>query len=81
MDNRSPAERLGEKFSNDRANEELSIIYDALRYRKLRSIAMNGGNLEAVVAVNQLDFVKDDSAFDDEVDSIANEFTTSFQPG
>ena len=43
---------------------------DAARYRGLRKLALDGGNLEARVAVAQLDYLVSADAFDAEVDEM-----------
>ena len=41
---------------------------DAMRYRKLRSLALQGGDLEAFVALEQLDHLRTNEEFDAAVD-------------
>jgi hypothetical protein len=44
---------------------------DALRYRKLRALAVEEGILEATAAIEELDFVDSDEEFDKCVDDIS----------
>ena len=44
---------------------------DALRYRKLRTLAVEEGILEATAAIEELDFVDSDEEFDKIVDDIS----------
>lgn len=56
--------------------DDEKIVKDAERYRKLRGFALNGGNLEAYVAINQLDYILDSDKFDTTVDNILSIFRT-----
>jgi hypothetical protein len=42
---------------------------DAKRYRFMREMAITGSNLEALVALNQLDYIVDDEGFDSVIDA------------
>jgi hypothetical protein len=46
------------------------LAKDAARYHKLRDIAVIKGNLEATVAINQLDFIGNNDGFDAAIDSL-----------
>ena len=43
---------------------------DAMRYRKLRDLALVRGTLEAAIAIGQFDFIRDADRFDDSVDAL-----------
>ena len=43
---------------------------DALRYRALRKLAIDDGELESWVALNALDFIPTSDEFDETVDSL-----------
>ena len=45
---------------------------DANRYRKLRALALNGGRLEATIALEQIDYISDSDKIDACVDELKN---------
>jgi hypothetical protein len=46
------------------------LAKDAARYHKLREIAVIRSNLEATVAINQLDFIGNNDGFDAAIDNL-----------
>jgi len=63
-------------MTDDKTMKVEDMYRDAMRYVELRSIAMEQGNLEAVVAINQLDFCPSKDAFDAAVDKIIDAYKT-----
>lgn len=59
---------LGEVWDAAKADAEESLCRDALRYRKLRDLAVRRSRLEEMVALSALDHVRTDERFDREVD-------------
>ena len=46
------------------------ILAKAARYEYIKQVAMNSGGLEALVAIERLDFVQDPNKFDADIDKL-----------
>ena len=82
---RDMLERMGVEDAQEFTDEDIvelanlishydsALIKDAMRYRKLRDLAMNDGCLEATIAIGQFDFIGTAECFDADVDSLFSE--------
>ena len=61
---------LREASSGEAATSTAVLERDADRYRKLRHIACERGDLEATIALGQFDFLCDNDKFDAAVDAL-----------